>query len=208
MKFENGKLKSMTDLKKRNHSKEGASGRENADCIDWYLQTWLVWADGTMELQSEIYVYTTCDGDCWQPRIANGRSYRINCNGSPSGGGGNDIEYEVEYFCIGDINRTLYVIYAGYGGGKVTVYEKGNAKFHRIDTSKDKFTNFLYQNIAVQNNTAGAQPTITQHQPTGIGTSTLSVATAGTVNYPDNTYLPWSLTETIQLGMVSWGCIH
>jgi len=93
LKFENGKLQSLTDLRKRNQSNDGSSGRLNEGCIDWYLQIWYVWSDGSMTLQSETYVYTTCDGDCWQARIADGRNFRVNCNGNPGGGGGNPVEY-------------------------------------------------------------------------------------------------------------------
>lgn len=90
LKFENGKLKSFAEQKKKTHPND-SSGRVN-ECIDWYLQTWLVWSDGSMTLQSEVYVYTTCGEDCAQPRIANGRSYGVSCNGG-GGGGGDGIEY-------------------------------------------------------------------------------------------------------------------
>jgi len=90
LKFENGKIKSVKEIKEKNHPSNG-SGRVN-ECIDWYEQTWFVWADGTAQLVSEVYVFTTCDGDCAQPRIANGRSYGISCNGNGGGGG---VEYDV-----------------------------------------------------------------------------------------------------------------
>ena len=89
LKFEDGKLKSVKELKKKDQSMDGL-GKVN-ECIDWYLQTWFVWSDGSMTLESEVYVFTTCDGDCWQSRIANGRNYGTNCNG---GGGGGGIEYD------------------------------------------------------------------------------------------------------------------
>ena len=86
LKFENGKLKSVAEYKKKDSPKNG-SGRVN-ECIDWYLQIWYVWGDGTITLQSETYLFTTCGEDCAQSRIANGRSLRVNCNGG--GGGGYD----------------------------------------------------------------------------------------------------------------------
>ncbi len=92
--FENEKLFSLTDMRKRNHQNNEGTVRINEDCIDWYLQIWLIWWDGSMTLESETYVYTTCDGDCAQPRIANGRSYRMNCNGGGGGGGGYNVEYD------------------------------------------------------------------------------------------------------------------
>jgi hypothetical protein len=92
LEFEKGKLKSVTEQTKKAHPNNG-SGKVATDCIDWYEQTWYYWADGTCELISEIYVFTTCDGECWQPRVVNGRSLRINCSGG-GGGGGNDVEYQ------------------------------------------------------------------------------------------------------------------
>jgi len=85
LKVENGKLKSLIELKKNADSKNGTA-RVN-DCIDWYWQTWYVWSDGSVTLESEVYAFTTCDGDCAQARIANGRSVSINCNGQGAGGG-------------------------------------------------------------------------------------------------------------------------
>ena len=90
LKFDNGKLKSVTELKKKEQPKDG-SGRVNA-CIDWYEQTWYVWSDGTAILISEVYVFTTCGEECAQPRFANGRSYATNCGGNGGGGG---IDYDV-----------------------------------------------------------------------------------------------------------------
>ena len=90
LKFENGKLKSMVELKKKKAS--NGSSKSVGECIDWYEQTWFVWADGTAELVSEIYVFTTCDDDCAQARNANGRSYGTNCNGNGGGSGG--VEYD------------------------------------------------------------------------------------------------------------------
>lgn len=89
--FENGKLKYLAEYRRKNKSKDG-SGRVN-ECIDWYWQTWYVWWDGSMTLQSEVYVFTTCDEDCAQPRIANGRSLRVNCSGGGGGGGGGGSVY-------------------------------------------------------------------------------------------------------------------
>lgn len=86
--FENGKLRSIGWATKK-RSQKGESGRAN-ECIDWYWQTWYVWSDGSMTLVSEVFVFTTCDGDCAQPRIANGRSYNIYCSGGGNGGGGGD----------------------------------------------------------------------------------------------------------------------
>ena len=87
LKFEKGKLRSMAWLKKKTNS-NNVSGRVN-ECIDWYLQTWYVWSDGTVQLVSEVYVFTTCDGECWQPRIANGRIFRVaDCGGGGGGGEG------------------------------------------------------------------------------------------------------------------------
>ena len=86
--FENGKLKSLAEYTKKDSPKNG-SGRVN-ECIDWYLQIWYVWGDGTITLQSETYLFTTCGEDCAQPRIANGRSLHINCSGGGGGGGGFD----------------------------------------------------------------------------------------------------------------------
>lgn len=91
LKFENGKLKSFAEQRQKPHP-NNVSGRVS-ECIDWYWQTWFVWADGSMTLESEVYAFTTCDGDCWQPRVAQGRSLRVNCNSG--GGGGNPIEYVV-----------------------------------------------------------------------------------------------------------------
>ena len=86
--FENGKLKSLAEYTKKVSPKNGSS-RLN-ECIDWYLQIWYVWGDGTMTLQSETFLFTTCGEDCAQPRIANGRSLRTNCSGGGGGGGGYD----------------------------------------------------------------------------------------------------------------------
>ncbi len=126
LKFENGKLKYITDQRKQGASNDGI-GRVN-ECIDWYEQTWYVWDDGSTELISDVYVYTTCDGDCWQPRVANGRSYGTSCNGS-GGGGGNPIEYEYNVHTIKkwDVQRTYiyngptdswYIVAATYLQGK------------------------------------------------------------------------------------------
>ncbi|TMI95643.1 MAG: hypothetical protein E6H08_05950 [Bacteroidetes bacterium] len=90
LKFENGKLKSVTELNKKVHPNDGAE-RVN-ECIDWYLQIWYVWSDGFAQLISETYVFTTCEGDCAQPRIVNGRNLNVNCNG---GGGGGGNEYDI-----------------------------------------------------------------------------------------------------------------
>ena len=84
LKFESGKLKSMTNLKKKDQPKDGA-GRLNT-CIEWYEETWFIWWDGTAELISEVYAFTTCDGDCAQARSANGRSFATNCNDGVGGG--------------------------------------------------------------------------------------------------------------------------
>ncbi len=92
LKFESEKINSIKEVRKRTPPND-SSGRVNDGCIDWYEQTWFVWADGTAELISEVYVFTSCDGECWQPRIANGRSLRVNCN--YNGGGGNPIDYEL-----------------------------------------------------------------------------------------------------------------
>ena len=91
LKFENGELKSFAEQKKKNHS-NNISGRMN-ECIDWYLQTWYIWSDGTMQLISEVFVFTTCGEDCAQPRIANGRSFGMSCSGGGGGGGG--IEFDI-----------------------------------------------------------------------------------------------------------------
>jgi len=88
LKFENGKLRSMAWLKKKSQS-NSVSGRVT-ECIDWYLQTWYIWSDGSMTLQSEVFLFTTCGEDCAQPRVANGRSFRVNCSGGGNGGGGYD----------------------------------------------------------------------------------------------------------------------
>lgn len=85
LKFENGKLRSMAWLNKKNTPKD-SSGRIT-ECIDWYLQLWYVWDDGSMTFISETYVYTTCGEDCAQPRVANGRTFN-NCGGGTGGGGG------------------------------------------------------------------------------------------------------------------------
>ena len=93
LKFENGKLKSVTEQRKKTPPNNG-SGRIATDCIDWYLQTWYYWSDGTIELISEVFVFTTCGEGCAQPRIANGRIFN-NCGGG-TGSGGYPIEYEYE----------------------------------------------------------------------------------------------------------------
>ena len=90
LKFEKGKFKSMVALKKKN-ARNGSS-RTVSECIEWYEQIWYVWADGTVELVSETYVFTTCDSDCAQARLTNGRSYGTNCNGNGAGGGGVDYD--------------------------------------------------------------------------------------------------------------------
>ena len=129
LKFENGKLRSVMDQKKKNHTNNG-SGRENSDCIDWYLQIWYVWGDGSVTLESETYVYTTCDGDCAQPRLAGGRSYGTSCNGNPGGGGGNDVDYE--YYKARTFAWTVEG--AGIAGAYITSY----------DQVKGKKTNYPY----------------------------------------------------------------
>ena len=91
LKFEQGKLKELTERKRKTVSSTGRT----TGCTDWYLQTWAVWEDGSMTLISEVYINTTCDGDCWQPRIINGRNYRADCSGSNGGG---DIDYDIEFF--------------------------------------------------------------------------------------------------------------
>jgi hypothetical protein len=91
LKFENGKLRSMAWLNKKNAPKN-SSGRM-AECIDWYLQLWYVWSDGSMTFISETYVYTTCGEDCAQPRVANGRNYGTNCSGGGNGAAGGGTEY-------------------------------------------------------------------------------------------------------------------
>ena len=95
LKFEKGKLKSMAWVEKKTQS-NSVSGRV-MECIDWYLLTWYVWSDGSVELVSEVYIGTTCDGECWQSKIANGRIFRVaDCGGGGGGGMENTCNYSQE----------------------------------------------------------------------------------------------------------------
>jgi hypothetical protein len=86
LKFENGKLKSVAERRSKNSS----GNQRTNECIDWYLVTTYYYSNGSSET-FEQYVFTTCD--CHQTRMANGRSFQIECGG---GGGGNSIDYEYE----------------------------------------------------------------------------------------------------------------
>jgi hypothetical protein len=89
LKFENGKLKSVAEQKRKLNPTNGRV----TGCIAWYLVTTYYYSDGSTET-TEDYLYTTCDNyDCQTTRIADGRSFRINCGG---GGGDPSIDYEYE----------------------------------------------------------------------------------------------------------------
>ncbi len=98
--FVNGKLKAITEKK----TKEGSITGRTTECIDWYIQTWMVLEDGSMTLIAETYVGTTCDGDCWEARIVNGKNFRVNCSG---GNGGSDIDE------IYDLDVTVSISHTG-----------------------------------------------------------------------------------------------
>ncbi|MDB5195755.1 MAG: hypothetical protein JWP88_125 [Flaviaesturariibacter sp.] len=87
--FEKGGLKTFSEKRSK---QKGNSGGRTTSCTDWYYQTWAVWSDGSMELISETYAFTTCDDDCWLAKTINGRTFRVECSG---GGGGGNILYEI-----------------------------------------------------------------------------------------------------------------
>jgi hypothetical protein len=58
-----------------------------------------------MELISEIYIGTTCEGDCSFAKTVNGKSFRMECSGGGSEGG--DIDYECVQQATSNFNNTM-----------------------------------------------------------------------------------------------------
>jgi len=201
LQYQDGRLKGFGNFK---DSTANQNGRINF-CIDWYwVYTWYD-ENGTIWYQTQEYVGSTCEGEnCEDPYNA----MLCPMDGSSGGGTGDDTaEFEEERNCVGTYNnRWVWTIEQGSGGGYVKLDEKAYGKVFKRNSSNDKFTNYLYQNIKITGNTAGAQPTLNQHTPSGIGTNLVTVVSGGIYTYPDSTGFYWNNTAQIQLGMISWSC--
>jgi len=198
LKFENGKLKSVAEYTKKNTPNNG-SGRVN-ECIDWYEQTWYVWSDGSMTLESEVYVFTTCDGDCAQARVANGRNFATNCY---EGGGGGGIEYDAcvsaaissfqseangaqavsqtksfDFITIDELTRCKnpkWTILRGAGGWTLESQEQGVIKLIDQATNQWAWKSLTHGSISME---GSPLPTTSVEHNQGVGTSSFTPETA------------------------------
>lgn len=77
----------------------GANGRLN-ECINWFITTTIYYTDGT-SYSYEEYVGTTCGEMCQDVRLANGRTYRVNCGGGSGGGSTTELSPKAVDWVVG-----------------------------------------------------------------------------------------------------------
>jgi hypothetical protein len=152
-------------------------------CIDWYLQTWAVWEDGSMTLISEVYVGTTCGDGCWQAKMVSGRNFRMGCSGGNGGGG--DIDYDLEYF-----RQLNWWVWEQGWGIKWGVNALDKLKGKRNSSPAGGYFTKV-QNLSadcIDCSSHGASWSWTGASASGEGTSVGSITITGTVNYSGQQY--------------------
>ena len=164
------------------------------ECGEWYPtgNQWC-WDDGQSPPEGD-----PCS-DPGSPQCNVCAFYGIGCEQS---GGGE--EQEVEYIKRGTSVQIVYVIDPGAGGGTCKVTQELFGKFHRIHSENDHINSCYYTRSDIINNSLGATSAIYTYNVTNLGSYTITVATAGNVNYPDQSYIPFTGTNNISMGDVTW----
>jgi len=200
--FEKGSLKSITEKKSK---KSATTGRMNEyACIDWYLQTWAVWEDGSMTLISEVYVGTTCGDGCAQAKVVSGKNFRLGCSGGNGGGGDIDYEYEIIKTKKATFENRVHWINSGDGGGSCFTTQILYANFHQRRPEKDAIYECFFVKSEVKNNTIGASSSITTYTPSNINKTTINIGLTGRINYPDGTFTPFSNNTEVRMNDFIW----